>query len=371
VIHLEEKEYFLAWQIILPGAARRFWYLVERFGSPEKAWHATKRQLSSIGGFTPEGAREIDLRRRVVNPEAEMAWLKKKGIEFVHFGCFDYPELLKAIFDPPPGLFVKGDLSSCNNQAVAVVGARKATGYGLAVAAKLAGELAGAGVTVVSGMARGVDTAAHKGALAAGGRTVAVLGCGVDVVYPRENAKLMAEIAENSVVISEFPLQSQPEAWHFPYRNRIISGLCRGTVIVEAAERSGALITADFALEQGREVMAVPGNITSTLSCGTNRLIKQGARPVENASDILEELGLGRLFKVNSQKTTKIKLSPEEEVVTKVLAGGPATLDQLVEQAGIAPQKVLSALTFLEMKMMVRQLPGKLYVNCGKSGFLK
>lgn len=362
---MDEREYILGWQIVLPGAAKRVWHLVERFGSPGDAWKATEKQLVSTGGFTPEGARELALRRRGINPEAVAALLEKKGITFMHYGSPGYPAVLKNIPDPPPGLFIRGRITGADSQAVAMVGSRKATRYGLTVAAKLAGELAGAGVTVVSGMARGIDTASHRGALAAGGRTIAVLGCGLDVVYPRENARLMEEIALSGAVISEFPLQEKPEPWHFPIRNRIISGLSGGVVVVEAAARSGALITADFALDQGRDVMAVPGNINSEMSCGPNRLIRQGAKLVEDAGDILEEMGLERLFKADELEAPGVVLSPEEKAVSSIITAEPVTLDDLVERTGLPAQKVLVALTFLEMKGSIRQLPGRLYIAAG------
>lgn len=359
---MEERECFLGWQMLIPGQSKRVWHLVERFGSPVEAWKSTEKQLVEVGGFTADGARELILRRRGINTEAEMALLEKKGVNFVHHGEPDYPEALENIFDPPPGLFIRGTIFYNGSPAVAIVGSRKATSYGLTVAEKLAGDLARAGITVVSGMARGIDTAAHKGVLSAGGRTVAVLGCGVDVPYPRENSRVMEEIALSGAVVSEFPLKTIPQPWHFPVRNRIISGLSGGVVIVEAAEKSGALITADFALDQGREVLAVPGNITSYLSRGPNRLIRQGACPVQDAGDILEELGLDRLFRVEEPSVPKVKLSPEEDVVKKLLSVEPGTLDQLVDSSGLPAQKVLVALTFLEMKGLARQLPGKLYI---------
>ncbi|MFZ5646334.1 MAG: DNA-processing protein DprA [Bacillota bacterium] len=367
---MEEKEFFLGWQMLMPGAAKRIWHIIDRFGSPAEAWKSSEKQLTLTGGFTAEGARELVLRRRGINPEAELLLIEKKGVRYIHYVDSAYPEALKNIFDPPPGIFVRGNISF-EGPAVAVVGSRKATRYGLSVAEKLAGDLALAGVTVVSGMARGIDTAAHRGALAAGAPTVAVLGCGVDVVYPKENSRLMEDIAVNGAVVSEFPLGMMPQPWHFPVRNRIISGLSGGVVIVEAAERSGALITADFALDQGRDVFAVPGNITSELSRGPNRLIRQGATPVENAGDILEVMGLERLFRVeeprreDSRAAPGIKLSPEEEMVRKLLSIDPSTLDRLVDGSGLSAQKVLAALTFLEMKGLARQLPGKLYILAG------
>ena len=368
VIRVDQRESFLGWQLTLPGQAKRIWHLAERFGTAENAWRATEKELVAVGGFTPEGAREMTLRRRGVSPEAVLALLESKGADYIFFESPDYPEMLKNIFDPPPGLFVRGRITGADTQAVAMVGSRRATRYGLTVSTKLAGELAGAGVTVVSGLARGIDTEAHRGALAAGGRTIAVLGCGVDTAYPRENAGLMEEISRSGAVLSEFPPGMQPEAWHFPVRNRIISGLSRGVVVVEAAARSGALITAEFALDQGREVMAVPGNITSDLSRGTNCLIRQGARPVESGGQIIEDLMLEGLFKPGDLGPTGISLGPDEESVYGLAAGGPVALDELVEGAGLPAQRVLVALTFLEMKGLVRQLPGRLYTAAPRMG---
>lgn len=291
-----DKAFWLGWQLLIPGSARRIHALVGRFGSPRAAWAAAAGNLAGIDNMGPERAAELARRRAELNPEAELERLEKSGVGYVILEEPDYPRRLKEIFDPPPGLFYLGRLPDGDAPAVAIVGSRRPTSYGLAAAEKLGRDMARAGVTVVSGMARGIDTAAHLGVLGDGGATVAVLGCGVDVVYPRENKKVMEKIAVNGAVISEFPPGSAPEAWHFPVRNRIISGLVGALVVVEAAERSGALITADLALEQGREVLAVPGNITSPLSRGPNRLIKQGARLVEGPEDILEELGLGTLF---------------------------------------------------------------------------
>jgi DNA processing protein len=232
------------------------------------------------------------------------------------------------------------------------------------MARQLGHDLARAGVTVVSGMARGIDTAAHQGALQAGGYTIAVLGCGVDVVYPRENKKVMQDIAATGAVISEFPPGSAPDAWHFPVRNRIISGLSRCVAVIEAAERSGALITADVALEQGRDVLAVPGNVSSRLSKGTNGLIKQGAKLVEDASDILEELGLYTLFPVkDNMEEQNVKLSATEEKIFNIIYSEPMHLDEIIAQSHVPPGEVLSLLMYLEMKGVVKQLPGKMFVR--------
>jgi DNA processing protein len=307
-------------------------------------------------------------RRAELNLREELARLQEQDIKYVTIEDGEYPRLLRNIFDPPPALFVRGSLSRLGEQAVAVVGSRRPTPYGLAVAEKLGEELARAGLAVVSGMARGIDSAAHRGALAAGGMTVAVLGCGVDVVYPRENRRLMEEIIRSGAVVSEFPPGSPPEAWHFPVRNRIISGLSRATVVVEAAEKSGALITADLALEQGREVMAVPGPVTSPQSRGPNQLIKQGARLVEGAEDILEELGMTCLFSAGERQSPALpRLTADEEAVYGTLSTEPLPVDVVVEKTGLAVQQVLSALMFLEVKGLVRQFPGRLYARSGRS----
>ncbi|WP_341473724.1 DNA-processing protein DprA [Desulfofundulus thermobenzoicus] len=361
---VEEKVYWMGWQYLLPGSASRIWNLVERFGSPRAAWMASEQALSSRGGFEPRAAANLVRRRAGLDLAGEMARLAEWQISYITFEEEDYPRALRTIFDPPPGLFVRGHLRPGDDHAVALVGSRRPTPYGLAVAEKMARGLAKAGVTVVSGMARGIDSAAHRGALEAGGRTLAVLGCGVDVVYPRENARLMEDISMTGAVISEFPPGSFPEPWHFPVRNRIISGLCRATIVVEAAERSGALITADLALEQGREVMAVPGPVTNPLSCGPNRLIKQGARLVEDVSDILEELGITCLFPEQSfAAPVTPRLTGGEEAVYRELSLEPKGVDVIIEGTGLCAQEVLAALMFLEVKGLVRQFPGRLYAR--------
>ncbi len=363
---MQEKAYWLGWQIILPGMAKRIWNLIERFGSPAAAWNATAGELVRTGGCSVETASALDKRKAGLDLQIELDRLEEAGITYILYEESSYPELLKTIFDPPPGLFIRGSLLPADSLAVAVVGSRRPTPYGLAVAEKMAEEMARAGIIVVSGMARGIDSSAHRGALKAGGCTIAVLGCGLDVVYPRENRRLKEDISSCGAVISEYPLGSLPEAWHFPVRNRIISGLSKATVVVEAGERSGALITADCALEQGRDVLAVPGNISSPLSKGPNRLIKQGARLVEKTEDILEEIGVGSLFGAENGKTPSLpQLTEEEEAVYRLLSHEPVDLDKLVALANLPVQEVLAALMFLEIKGLVRQLPGRLYVLRG------
>lgn len=354
----------------MPGAGKRLWSLVEHFGSPRIAWEASVKDLAEVQGLAGERAGVLAERKAKLDPRKEADKLLSRGISFVCYNDPDYPENLSAIYDPPPVIFYKGLLKPTDKLSVAVVGTRKPSSYGLVVAEKLAKDLAALGVTIISGMARGIDAAAHRGALDGGGRTIAVLGCGPDVAYPRENKKLMDAIINKGAVISEFPPGTQPEAWRFPVRNRIISGLSQATLVVEAAERSGALITADFALEQGRDVMAVPGNIVNPLSRGPHRLIKQGARLIEGAGDVLDELGMEKLFPAQTSDTGgKMKLSQEEETLYRLLTLDPVSLDELIIRSGLLPQKVMAALMYLEIKGLTRQFPGKFYVRTGPDLF--
>jgi len=365
---LEDRIYWLGWQYLLPGSGKRVWSLIEYFGSVKAAWEATAQELAGAPGVGAEGPAGLARRKAGLELDELAAKLSSAGISFVCHNEPGYPGKLLSIYDPPPVIFVRGFLKAADNLAVAVVGARKPSPYGQLVAEKLARDLAAVGITVVSGMARGIDTIAHKGALAGCGRTIAVLGCGPDIVYPRENKRIMEQIMEKGAVISEFPPGSPPEAWHFPARNRIISGLSLGTVVVEAGERSGALITADFALEQGRDVMAVPGNVVNPLSRGPHRLIKQGARLVEGAGDILDELGMDKLFPFpDSDGESLVKMSKEEEALYRLLSLEPVALDELIKQSGLVPQKVMAALMYLEIKGLTRQLPGKFYTRTGRN----
>jgi DNA processing protein len=256
-----------------------------------------------------------------------------------------YPPLLAAIHDPPPRLFLKGssDAAVLAAPAVAVVGARACSSYGRSVTRSLARDLAAAGLVVVSGMARGIDGEAHRGALEGGGWTVAVLGCGIDRDYPAAHAELARRIGENGLVVSEYESGTEPAPWRFPARNRIIAGLCRATLVVEARERSGALITADFALEEGRDVLAVPGEITSALSAGTNALLKLGAAPVTSAADVLE------LYGITPELRPVAQLGPAAEVLLALLSGSALTADELVRATALDPGESAAALMELEL----------------------
>ena len=282
----------------------------------------------------------------------------------------EYPATLKNIYFPPEELFVNGSISPSDNNAVAVVGTRRATYYGLESAEKIAYELALRGITVISGMARGIDSAAHRGALKAGGRTIAVMGSGHNYIYPRENRKLYDDIVKSGAVISEFPPGMPPLKANFPRRNRIISGMSKGVVVVEAPEKSGAMITVDFALEQGKEVFAVPGNVNSAKSSGTNSLIKEGAKLAVDVRDILEELkgflDAGEIDRaVSGGKTAALrpKLESDEKIIFGVLNEEPKNIDEITEITNLPASRVSKALLKMELKKVVRAVPGENFIR--------
>jgi DNA processing protein len=345
--------------------------LLQRFGAPGEVFKASYAELlnvemvgrqtaQAVKAFRDDGwvERELD---RVGRLRIRIVTIQDKG---------QYPPPLMKIPDPPPYLYVKGALRSEDHWAVAVVGSRSASTYGLKVTNRLARELVREGVTVVSGMARGVDSEAHLGALAGGGRTIAVLGSGLNVIYPPENRELYERIAERGAVVSEYPLDAEPDAIHFPARNRIISGMSMGVVIVEAAPKSGSLITAHLALEQGREVFAVPGSVDSVRSRGAHQLIRQGAHLVESAEDILEELrGLVKAWGgiMPGRRTvhtgSREALTPNEENILALLDEEPLHIDELIERGGLGPSPTTAVLLHLELKGCVRQLPGKRFLR--------
>ena len=278
-----------------------------------------------------------------------------------------YPQNLKNIYDPPPILFVKGDLLRSDQKALAIVGTRRATRYGLETARKLAAQLSQLGITIISGLAIGIDTAAHEGALEAKGRTISVLGSGIDQVFPQRNRGLARKIEENGAMVSEFPLGQPPDTWTFPQRNRIISGLSLGVIMVEGHYDSGAMITAKLALEQGREVFAVPGNVELDQSKGPHWLIKQGAKLVESVDDVLEELNIKTVKKVESRtQSTEHRdysnLSADEMKIVSVLSLEPKHLDAISAETKLSIPQVSSLLMVMEIKKIVRQLPGKTFI---------
>lgn len=361
-----EHSYWIALQQAPGLGPQRLLKLVEHFGSAEAVWEAKEEELLNLP-WMGKAAQELIAWRKKVEPARVGEEFSRLKVGILVFTDPGYPQELKSIYNPPPVLYYLGDLAALEGIKVAVVGTRRPTPYGLKVAHILAQGLAEAGIIVVSGLAIGIDAAAHRGALQGKGKTIAVLGSGVDVIYPRENARLYQEISREGLLLSEFPPGTPPERYHFPARNRIISGLARGTVVVEAGEKSGALITADLALEQGRDVFAVPGPITSPQSKGTNNLLKQGAKIVTGVEDILEEY-----FPVEVRVPTLeavagnlagFKLSPIEEKVLAAVASSPLSLEEIGEATGLSTQEINVALTFLELQGLILRLPGGLYLR--------
>jgi len=369
---MQEEFYWLALQSI-PGVGKSLYRrVVEKLGSPRAVFLADEEELLQVKGLRPGIAREILEFDRDEEVLAALKRIKRLDIRLITIGQREYPANLARIADPPVLLYVHGHIEPRDNLAVAVVGARRPTPYGRQVARQLARELAERGVCIVSGMARGIDSIAHEGALEAGGRTLAVLGSGIDVVYPPEHRELYHRIAENGAVISEFPMGTKPTGWNFPIRNRIISGLSLGTMVAEARAHSGSLITAKEAIEQGRRVFAVPGQIGSENSYGTNRLIKEGAVLVNSVDDVLRalpELGdAGDLARVlprppaACEKRTE-ELQPDENVLFSLLGEEPTHIDYIIKNSNLSYGRVSAGLINLELGGLIRSLPGKMYVR--------
>jgi DNA processing protein len=362
---LEDSHYWLALRRVAGVGAVTFRKLIERFGSPRAVFEGDASALEAAGlrGAQVGAIRAFSGWAEI---ESQAALLKGQAIELLNLWEEAYPERLAAIFDPPPLLFLKGDFSPADRLAVAVVGTRAASYYGRSVCERLSGDLATRGVTIVSGLARGIDTAAHRAALDAGGRTIAVAACGLDVNYPAENRKLAQQIAESGVLVSELPPGTQPDRSHFPARNRIISGLSLGVVVVEAGARSGALITARCALEQGREVFAVPGSIQAPSSAGPHQLLRQGAKLVERAEDVLEEIYPWAACPRVDEKAAQFnepERSADESSVCRTLEGGPLHVDELARRCNLDQGPLALILLELELKGAIRQLPGGIFAR--------
>ncbi len=353
----------------------RLW---RHFGAPAKILEATADELSVVAGLRENGKRALLRKDMLRPPEQEWQQLEQEGIEVLTIDDDHYPGNLKAIYDPPAVLFVKGELQPRDLVAVAVVGSRMASPAGLCYTERLCAELVQYGVTVVSGFAVGIDSAAHRGALQGKGRTVAVLGCGLDVNYPMSNRGLREKILPSSgALVTEFDLGTQPAAGHFPQRNRIISGLSLGVVVVEAAHRSGSLITARMALDQGREVFAVPGQAGNFLSAGPHSLLKDGARLVESAEDILEEIRplIARRRPCSPAKTRVEPVSDEpigsqELMVLDALGNERKHIDDLSRAVAMPMSRLMAVLLDLELKGRVQQLPGKEFTAIGEGSQL-
>ena len=340
--------------------------LIDRFNSPASIFEATRDELLKVEGITPRLVAAIKQRQISDSVKKDFDRVRQKGVKIVTMADPDYPPLLLQIPDPPPFLYVDGCLDG-SIKNVAVVGSRNATNYGRSATLRLCRDLARLKITVVSGMALGIDSAAHEGALMGKGATVAVLGSGLENIYPAENRKLYDRIVDTGAVVSEFPLNAEPDAHNFPRRNRIISGMSLGTVVVEATRRSGSLITARLSAEQNREVFAVPGSIQSFKSTGTHTLIKQGAKLVEHAQDIMEEFSSMIEVPAETEITpdgppeAMPRLSPEESKVFEALGPYPVHIDDLARNLSMESGKLSSVLLQLELKNIVRQSPGKFF----------
>jgi DNA processing protein len=397
----ESGRYVLALHLISGIGAVTYRRLMSKFGTPEAVLKAPAEHLLNLPFLGETRASVIERGRAAALDKAdeEILRAKKEGVEIIAYTEGHYPAPLRSIYDPPLVVYMRGKYAEEDAIAIGMVGTRRPSVYGQEAAERLAVQLVGRGFAVVSGLAQGIDTSAHKGALKGGGRTIAVFGSGLDIVYPKENEKLASAIAERGALITELPFGTTPSKESFPRRNRLISGLSLGVVVVEGKENSGALITARFASEQGREVFAVPGKIDDPRSRGPHLLIKQGAKLIEGVEDILEELGpVADFMKPSSQdtkddepennaenvkenataskkespkgqkKTTGKPLTSPERAILALLSEDPLPVDEIIAETGLTPAEVASHLMVLEIRRLVRQLPGKQFVREAKSG---
>ena len=357
--------------------------LLDYFGGVERILTASVVQLTKVEGIGNKTAERIVRTRDLFDADSELALADKLGVWIMHLQDDRYPPALRAIYDPPPVLYIKGTLTRSDNLAMAIVGSRRCSHYGTEQANRFSHLLASAGFTIVSGLARGIDSAAHRGALATKGRTIAVQGCGLSNIFPPENKKLFEQITENGAVISELPLTYEPLAENFPGRNRIIAGLSMGVLVVEATYRSGALISAQAAMENNREVMAVPGRIDSPCSLGCHKLLKQGAWLIDSIDEIMDALGyVGDGLKTHAATaaaeaeqnaqgtlfdTSRLNLTEAEEAILGHLNSEPVHVEELIESTQLSAAKVHSAVISLQLKGLVKQLPGNMLVKRQKS----
>ncbi len=346
-----------------PVTIKKLW---QQFSDIEEVWSADEESMLQIEEISKPAIKSFLENRTTIDLDEELRLIKDSGGSVLTLENAEYPQVLKNIYDPPPVLYIKGNKFDSDLKALAIVGTRKASNYGKEMAKKLAFELSSLGITIVSGMALGIDTAAHRGALDARGKTIAVFGCGVDVIYPFSNKDLAKEIESSGALVSEFPLGTGTEKGNFPRRNRIIAGLSLGTIVVEGHYDSGAMITAKHALDEGREVFAVPGNVELDQSKGPHWLIKQGAKLVETVDDILEELNMmvpeHRTQSTEHRTQDYSNLSPDEQKIVKVLSLEPKLMDHISLETGLSIPQVSSLLMMLEVRKIVRQLPGKMFV---------
>jgi len=352
---------------------------INHFRSVDGALGASVSELAKIDGVGFKTAEQIAATRNKFDTTAELELAEKLGVWIIHLDDKRYPPVLKQIYDPPPVLYIKGSLDRQDNLCISIVGSRRCSLYGQEQSSRLAHFLSSAGFTICSGMARGIDTAAHQGALSAGGRTIAVQGCGLANIFPPENKKLFELISESGACISELPLRYEPMSENFPPRNRIIAGLSLGTIVVEAGLRSGALITARAALDNNREVMAVPGKIDSPVSKGSHQLIKQGAKLIESVEDVMEALGyIGKQLESHAAEAaakasekvetplfdaSQLNLSDSERTIYDYLSKEPSHIDQIIAETDLAPGNINAGLISLRLKGIIKQLPGNLFLK--------
>lgn len=356
---------YWVWLSSLPGiGSRKFNNLIKYFESAENVFNSTSEELKRCRIINDDIVDVIINNRSIEKIDKYLKKVKDNGVNVYLSNQQEYPSNLKNIYDPPPILYSIGELRQEDSEAIAVVGSRKATDYGLKTAEKLANELVQYGLTVVSGMAMGIDAAAHRGAIKGGGRTIAVFACGVTNPHPRSNISLYKEIIKNGAVVSEYPLGIKPIPGNFPARNRIISGLSLGTLVVEANVKSGSLITADFALEQGRDVYAVPGNINTPNSMGTNNLIKNGAKLVNSIEDILFELPGDYLKKDGN--TAQYELDNSEALIVAALLENGKSIDELAAATGMEINEILSNAAILELQGIIKSINGIYYCELTK-----
>lgn len=366
---MDDREALVALNMIPHIGPVRLRNLQEKIGSPAAILRASRDQLLNVPGVGETGAESIVNWESTIDLKGELKRIEEYGCQVVTWADENYPPLLKQIYDPPILLYVKGTLTARDRNSVAIVGSRMTTHYGISVARKFGFQLAHVGVTVVSGGARGIDTAAHQGAMNAKGRTIAVLGTGINIVFPAENGQLFEQIAQNGAVITQFPFNRPADRQSFPIRNRIVAGMTLGTVVVEANLTSGALITANFANEAGRQVFAVPGNIDSPRSKGCHDLIKKGAKLCEGAEDILSEFEY--LFPPSNKPPTAaetgflpaLELPETEQIVYGIMSSEEVTVDDVIQRCNLPASVAAVALLGLEMKRLIRQLPGRRYVK--------
>ncbi len=353
--------------------------LLKHFGSVDRALGASASELAKVDGIGFKTAEQITRTRNKFNAAAELELAGKLGVWLITLTDRRYPPVLRKIYDPPPVLYIKGSLTASDNLCISIVGSRRCSLYGREQASRFAHLLSSAGFTICSGMARGIDSAAHQGALSAGGRTIAVQGCGLANIFPPENEKLFELITESGACISELPLRYEPLSENFPPRNRIIAGLALATIVVEAGSYSGALITAKAALDYNREVMAIPGKIDSPLSKGTNQLLKQGARLIDSVDDVTEALGyIGEQLQSHTSAAaekaaeeiekplfdvSRLKLTDNERKIYDCLDKEPVHIEQIIAETELAPGHVNAALISLRLKGLIKQLPGSYFLR--------